>query len=333
MRTLEITQKGLKFVSLLGVLGLIQACANNFTFRVEVDNPAPSTEQFVSIDQDNPAHITYVSQLPESQVHAKGTILNYVYQQDKQDIDSADFFLKALDKELSARNLPVSFSENNDDQLVLLSYDTIAHRRNGFSPLVTISMVKLDLMEQGKAHRLAAVVKRAKVPMWTVTEAPLVEATINQPQELLIKEVGAKINMALFNKKLSDESVERLIQEIRTNQRDEDLAYQKVYELGFSNNHKALPALREFAAHNAEYIRLAAISSMGMIGKESALEELKGLYQSGRQWQDRAMALKAIGDIQTPEALAFLKQERERWQQSDSTEADWNNTILALYLD
>ena len=68
-------------------------------------------------------------------------------------------------------------------------------------------------------------------------------------------------------------------------------------------------------------------------GKDAVLEELKDLYAAGKHWQDRAMALKAIGDIQSPQGLAFLKGEQQTLQNLRSQEAGWSKQILALYLD
>ncbi|BFM12549.1 hypothetical protein R50072_27020 [Simiduia litorea] len=333
MDSVQKTIKGMKLAGLIAATMLVQACASSFTFQVEVDNPEPSVQHYVSSDQDTPTSLAFSHQIPADQISAKGGVLNYVYQQDKKNIDHANFFLSALSNELEARKLPVTFDDAASNQLQLLSYDTISHRNNGFSPLVMIAMVKIDLVENNQKHRIAAIVKRAKVPIWTVTEEPLVEATINQPQEILIKEVAAKINVALFNDKLTDSDVDSLINDVKANIENEDIAYQKLYQLGFSNNPKALPTLQEFSKHNAEYIRLAAISGMGMLGGESVFEELKALYKSGNQWQDRAIALKAIGDIRTTEALEFLKTEQAKWSDQTTQEAIWNKKIVALFLD
>lgn len=332
--TINITcQKLIKLGSLLFAASMIQACATNFTFPVNVDDPEPSKQPFVSTDQDQPLSLSFSHQIPENQPHAQGPLLNYKYQQNEKDIDTPGYFVAALNQELQARQLPVDLQGAGSDQLNLISYETITHRKNGFSPLVMIAMVKADLIENNQTHRITALVKRAKVPIWTVTEEPLIEATINQPQELVIKEVAAKINLAVFRNQLSDAQVAELIQSVKQNTDNEDLAYQQVYELGFSNNAKALPALREFSNANAEYIRLAAISGMGMIGGEAVFDELKAMYSSGRQWQDRAIALKAIGDIQSAAALDFLRQEQKKWQNDASLEGTWNQKVIALYLD
>lgn len=334
MRFLQLNGLG----AIVLVAGLLQGCATQLpiTFAVDVDTPEPSQHAYVSADQDQPRSLAFSHQIPAGQVQANGPVLAYKFQQEKKDIDTPKFFTDALSRELKARELPVDLNGTADDQIQLLSYESISHRNNGFSPLVMIAMVKLNLIENGTNHRIAAMIKRAKVPVWTVVESRLVEATINQPQELLVKEVASKVNLALFKNRLADEQVDALIDSVRGNAGnagDEDLAYQQVYELGFSNNPRALPALREFSASEAEYIRLAAISGMGMLGSEAVLDELKALYQSGKLWQDRAVALKAIGDINSPDALVFLKQEQQKWQGQTSQEAVWNSKLIALYLD
>ncbi|UTA48489.1 HEAT repeat domain-containing protein [Simiduia sp. 21SJ11W-1] len=325
--------KAIKLLSLSGLIALTQACTIA-PFQAEIDTPAPSETAFVSADQDTPVQLSYSHQLPAEGVHAKGPLLNYYYQQNAKNIDMSEFFLNALKNEVQARAMPVTFDGQAADALKLISYDTIVHRSNGFAPLVMIASAKLDLTHQGETYRIGAMIKRAKVPIWTLTEEPLIEATINQPQELLVKEVAAKINGVLFNNQLTDAEVEKLVKEVHASiNTDEDSAYQKVYELGFSNNPNALAALKELSSHKAEYIRLAAISGMGMVGKATAFEDLKKLHESGRQWQDRAVALKAIGDIQTPETIAYLKAEQAKWEGDTSTEGVWNKQLLGLFVD
>ena len=50
-------------------------------------------------------------------------------------------------------------------------------------------------------------------------------------------------------------------------------------------------------------------------------------------WQDRAMALKSIGDLGTEEAYNYLKERKSFWEGKTTNEALWNLKILNLYLD
>ncbi|TDM09617.1 MAG: hypothetical protein C4K60_10360 [Ideonella sp. MAG2] len=49
-------------------------------------------------------------------------------------------------------------------------------------------------------------------------------------------------------------------------------------------------------------------------------------------WQDRAMALKAIGDLGHPEAKAYIQQQWKAYELLSDKESTWNKAILALYL-
>ena len=44
------------------------------------------------------------------------------------------------------------------------------------------------------------------------------------------------------------------------------------------------------------------------------------------------MALKAIGDLGTPESLAYLQKQRENFKNKTDKEARWTNEIIALYM-
>lgn len=173
-------------------------------------------------------------------------------------------------------------------------------------------------------------VKRGKIIVWTVDE--IFAPCYNEPITLLVKEIVAKINKQYFDYKLSDANVEKLINKIST-QEHTNLTYLDVYELGFSNNSKALEYLKTLTSENSEeYIRLAAISSIGILGDEKELDFLISINEDSRTWQDRAMALKSIGDLNTPKSLNYLKQRKKFWQGKTTDEAIWNLDIINLYI-
>ena len=49
-------------------------------------------------------------------------------------------------------------------------------------------------------------------------------------------------------------------------------------------------------------------------------------------WSDRGMALKAIGDIGSDDALSFLAEVRDNFDGDSSNEGQWNLRIIDLYL-
>lgn len=103
---------------------------------------------------------------------------------------------------------------------------------------------------------------------------------------------------------VSVEQVRMLAQRARSVAGDSLL--QVVNELGWSNHPDALPALLELARHEREEVRGAALGAIGTLGVSASFEPLKQLYAQAGGHTDRFMALKAIGDLDTPEARAFL---------------------------
>ena len=86
------------------------------------------------------------------------------------------------------------------------------------------------------------------------------------------------------------------------------------------------------AKDDDEYVRIAAISSLGTLGANDQLELLKSIATGSNLWQDRAMALKAIGDLGSPEAQAYLNEQRTALQAKGDKEATWSMQVINLYM-
>ena len=233
-------------------------------------------------------------------------------------------------KELAARGLPVTLAADANSaghNIKITRLHIESSRVSGFSPFITFTTVRADLLTASGQQRITAYVKRGKVPIWSFDE--IIDPTFNDPLMLVTKELAAKINQRLFGQMTSDQQVAALVVKIDADRGD---PYLDVYELGFGNNKAAVPHLVRYTHHAAEYVRLAAISSLGILRATEQLDLLKNLAQTAKSWQDRGMALKAIGDLGTPEALAFLKLQSAAIEASTDREALWNKDVLALYL-
>ncbi len=178
---------------------------------------------------------------------------------------------------------------------------------------------------------MTAYVKRAKVPVWSFDE--IIDPTYNDALSLLTKELAAKLNQQLFGQVVSTEQVNALVAAINADGTTRADAYLDVYQLGFSNNPAAVPELVKLTSHGSEYVRLAAISSLGILKASDQFGLLVKLYETKPGlWQDRAMALKAIGDLGTPESRDYLKKESGKLASQSDKESTWNKDIIALYL-
>ncbi|GAB2506431.1 HEAT repeat domain-containing protein [Lysobacter humi (ex Lee et al. 2017)] len=245
-------------------------------------------------------------------------------------LEPGAFLVKSLQDELAARGLPVTVADRADTlpRLDVRSFRMQNHRVSGYSPYVTFTFLSADLHTAQGAKRLGVFVKRGKVPVWSFEE--VVEPTLNEPLSVAVKELASKVAHELYGARASDADVDALAAKVTTTKTDD---YLDVYALGFSNNARAIPTLVQLTKAEPEYMRLAAISSLGTLRATDQVDLLRSLYRDANLWQDRAMALKAIGDLDTADGRAFLAAERTRLQpQAGDRETGWLLELIGLYV-
>jgi HEAT repeat protein len=200
---------------------------------------------------------------------------------------------------------------------------------SGFSPFVTFTFLSTDLDTGTAKKRIGVFIKRGKVPVWSFDE--IVDPTFNQPLSLAVKELASKVANQMYGYRASDKTVDDLVAKLSGKREPE--SFLDVYALGFTNNPKAIEPVAKLTTDPDEYVRLAAISSLGNLRATSHFDFLKGIYQNRSSlWQDRAMALKSIADLDTNEAKAFVTGELKYWQaQPPSNESTWTSQIIRLY--
>ncbi len=321
----------MKFKSALSILLIsflfLHGCAS-MTFPV--DDPESSSHQYQLTTDVSPRSIQLVDvRSEESKVFSKGT-LDIKLVENQTEIELIPFLKEHLQSELSARGLNATIADSGDLSLEVQRAQMLNHRVSGFSPYVTLTTFGANLKDSNETHKIGVFIRRAKVPVWSFDE--VIEPTINQPLELLVNEIVAKINAHIFGQSISDELVDKLAGRISTTE-DEDFAYQEVYQLGFGNNPTAIPYLVEFSKEDREYVRQAAISSLGILQATEHTDYLISIVESDRSWSDRAMALKALGDLATPASRAYLEETRAKFKDQTSKQALWTNAILDLFLE
>ncbi|MHC9511843.1 HEAT repeat domain-containing protein [Kangiella sp. M94] len=313
-----------KTLLLTAVLLGLQACAPS---AYNIDKPEPST-----ISYANPAEsqesLHLIDSRPELEKTFSYGVLKAELLDNKTPVEPIEFLQKHTQAELKARNINAQLAAQGKN-IHINKFVVRNHRTNAYTPFITFTMLSADIMSDEGSKRIALFIKRGKTPVWSFDE--IIEPTFNQPLDLAIKEFVAKLNNHLFHQAMTDEEVQALIARIN-NADDADTAYQDVYQLGFSNNPLALDTLLELTNNDDEYIRLAAISGLGTIKAESSLERLKEIYATADIWQDKAMALKSIGDIGTDEARNFLVVASNELQSANDKERLWSQEVIDLYL-
>lgn len=316
-------------LALLAVL-VLSGCAVNM--KVPVQEMTPSTAKYVKSDNSGAVELFFSDErTPEN----KAAFINPFFGMSVTDaqekpLDPMAWFSSSILKEMSARGLPVkrATSPTGANTVVIKRFFIESRRVSGFSPFETFTSVSADVVTTKGTQRIAAFIKRGKVPVWSFNE--IYDPNYNQPLTLVAKEFSAKLGRILFDAKLSDTQVDAVIAETNAPQID----FQRVHELGFSNNARAIPQLVKLSASQHDEIFQGAISALGVLRAAEQFDLLKKQAEKPQSdWEDRATALKAIGDLGTAEAIAYLKAERSRLEAQTDAESARTKGVLGLYLD
>ena len=140
-------------------------------------------------------------------------------------------------------------------------------RTNAYTPFITLTYISADVETAGGTKRIGTFVTRGKTPVWSFEE--IIEPTFNQPLSLGVQEFASKIANFAYGFRASDETVKSLTAKI--NGARTPNTFLDVYALGFTNNPAAIDTLVGLAKDEQEYVRQAAISSLGNIGATGPL--------------------------------------------------------------
>lgn len=329
MRILVNTAKTI--AGLLFALMLLSGCALNMP--VPIKDPVPSQFTYTKSGSPTPVALSFKNDqmdADKTKILSGRIPMRLFYQ--GQPFDPVPWVAQHTVKEMVARGLPVTLvvDEANSTPVLIKRMHIENHRVSGFSPFVTFTSLRADVITARGPQPITAYIKRGKVPVWSFDE--IIDPTYNDPLAILTKELAAKLNMALIRQVVSNEQVNALVARINTDGGKDD-AYLDVYQLGFSNNPIAISELVKLSSHSGEYVRLAALSSLGILKANDQFGFLVTRYESkAGKWQDRAMALKAIGDMDTTQSRAYLQQQLAQFENSKETEALWFKEIILLYL-
>jgi hypothetical protein len=246
-------------------------------------------------------------------------------------IDPVPFFATQLQAELASRGLPaqVSHTATAKPAIHLKDYRMENMRTNAYTPFITLTYISADVETGDGSKRIGTFVTRGKTPVWSFEE--IVEPTLNQPLALGIQEFASKFANAVYGFRAGDDTVKSLTERINGTRTPN--TFLDVYALGFTNNPAAIDTLIGLTKDSQEYVRQAAIASLGNIGATAQLGLLKTIYQDATvSWQDRCIALKSIADLGTAEAREFITGEAKRLGADSSKEMQVMSRILSLYL-
>ncbi len=279
------------------------------------------------------SRLSFVDARADSYTSFSSGVLPMSLTYDGKRLEPVRFLEKFTLAELAARGIAVAVGGSDAVEIRINKVAMRNYRATGWSPFTTVTMLSADVLAPGGERRIGAFMVRGKVPVWSFSE--VIEPTLNQPLELLVQDLAAKINMHLYQMSTADSDVQGLVTKINSDPGD-GLAYLSVYQLGFSNNPGAIGALVDMTSSPHEYVRLAAISSLGTINAHEQVDHLITIFRGDAVWQDKAMAIKSLGDIAVmgnDQAMSFLRDSVQDLLVGETAiGAEWTREILGLYL-
>jgi hypothetical protein len=306
-----------KNLAYLGVVfTLITAFGCTKTFYIK--EPAPSSVVYAQESQEKSILSITDQRSGEDKKLSTGTLPVVLV-----NMEDEIFFLGTnLEAALISRGINLHYSSDADGGLVLDvdKYRIRNLRTTGFSPYWTFTTFAGDLKQNGDSRRVVFYFKRGKVPVWAFREVE--DPCYNVPVSLMVKEIASKINRYYFGLQASDDKIKSLVDDIN-NQFDE-FSFLKVLELGYTNNPAAIESLVALTHHQDSMVRVCATCSLGVLGAVDQFDYLKELYNTKKNIE-KTMALKAIGDLGTPEALDFI--------QSVKVSSDYKDNMIREVVD
>ena len=313
------------FIGILSAISL-QGCASS---GYSITEPVPSQLGYEAVSTPVSGDVAIRDARGENPDYFSFGVLPAELRIDDVAFEPIDFLRTHVAKELDSRAAAGSVSSSGEWELDVKTLRMRNHRTNAYTPFITLTMLSGDVTTPEGVKPIGIFITRGKVPVWTFSE--VIEPIFTQPMSLLVKELAAKINAAIYGQSLSDSAVERLAEQIENNP-VEGSTFLDVYDLGFSNNPNAIPALSRLATHSDQYVRQAAMSSLGILRSIDHIDFLIGVQDETDSWSDRAVAIKALGDIGTPETLDYLKRLRSRLAGVKGKENSWHLEIIDLYV-
>jgi hypothetical protein len=224
--------------------------------------------------------------------------------------DPIAYLATHLERELKSRGVPLSCRVGEEGQadavLTVERYQIVNFRATGFSPWEAGHVFAGRLRVDGAEYRIRAYMYNGKTPVWSMDEiqGPCFEL----PRTILLGDVASKINRHLYGGRIADVQVEHLVEQIDAtlSSQPEIGPIDQVMELGYGNNTLALPKLMAYAKQGDDLFRSCAISAIGLLATAEELPFLENVYRTAI-YNEKYMAVKAVGDIGGPTAQALLQ--------------------------
>lgn len=296
------------------LVGLMAGCSSmtpKYTFTI--NEPLVSNIKY-DVGQKKPVVLKIVDQRTNKTFHTEMASLSAAQVTLVNATDPIAWFSQALEKEFAARDIPVKVVDKNssitaDVVLTIKRYQITSRLVAWLTPWESYHSFLGELASGGKTYGIRSYFFNGKVYGGGLKE--IEDAVYNIPMSILVKDVASKINRYALQYSASDSKISEI--QLRAQKKiksQDDDAYRLMLELGNSNNPNAVKSLIAFSAIEDRFARACALSGIGTLGAQDQIGFLKKKYTE-LNGIDKVMALKAIGDIDTSEAIDYIRRMRD----------------------
>jgi len=303
-----------RLLLITALVGLMAGCSSvtpKYTFTI--NEPIVSNIKY-DVGQKKPVVLKIVDQRANKIFHTEMGMLAAAQVSLVNVTDPIAWFSQALEKEFTARDIPVKITNNNatatpDMVLTIKRYQVASRVVTWLAPWESYHSFLGELASGGKLYGIRSYFFNWKLYGGGLKE--IEDAVYNTPMSILVKDVASKINRYALQYSASDSKIGeiQLRAQKKVKSRDND-AYRLMLELGNSNNPNAVKSLVAFAAVEDQFARACALSGIGTLGAQDQFGFLKKKYTE-LDGIDKVMVLKAIGDIDTSEAIDYIRRMKD----------------------
>jgi hypothetical protein len=284
----------LPVVLVLGA-GVLTGC----TITVPLAKPAPSPFQYAE-RREVPIQVVVQDKRPAGDRALSRGRVSVEFTGAGEDLV---FLCEALVAEMKARGInAVTEAVGSGDVLVLdVNRFYFRNRRlSGFSPWITFTNFRATVTYQGRAETVTSYFHAGKVPMWSMDE--VVEPTYNYPWRVVVREVVTKLNRLYFKTRPPENLVQAAVRSL-----EGDAPLDAILDAAFLGAPELLPRLETLVKTSSSgNVVVYALDAIGIIGDATSFPFLRDYYPTARE-RGQLLSLKAIGDLGTPDALAFVR--------------------------
>lgn len=245
--------------------------------------------------------------------------------------DPLAFLAESIASELSKHGIPASTKPDSDGETMKLRIETFDIRNRqttGFSPMVTLTHLRIVATYQGKSQVITGFAVHAKVlkrkrdtETWTYL--------YSDPLHLVVREAAAKLNRSFWGLSVPDAKVDELI--ASKAKAGHSAIISRLADIASTNTQRATQYLSTLTADGHQTVRRTALWGLGVLGMKSAVPFLKKAALDG----DAAnvyLAVKSLSDIGGNEASAAIKEiEKVKRPEMAGREIESLDAVIALY--